>query len=317
MPEGHFTDQYPDQEPGLSMDMKALAIPDKTEMDAHAVSRNLASLPPELIHQMVEHLEHLRPDHDTVQVGYAGFDALRSAQAGIGTLCRVSRKLRAVATPHLYRNIAVSDPYKLYHLRETLGTSPEFGVYVKSLTVYRDFGSSDIEDQRLLDNGRHDPQTITLSQFSETLVEVLKKTPNLVTLSINCCQTTEFEDTSPFELLKDFLHMEISRAKEANGLQEFLPKVVTLGILLPLGGESRIDRSYEYQTFNDLLNLPSLSHIVVRRPGPREFPVPENYGEFLSESLSHRVCPESFGSAATNSYIPCRQDKMQLTRSCF
>lgn len=310
MAEGRFTNQSPDQAPGLSMGMGALNIQDNTEMDAHAVSRDLASLPTELILEMVEHLPQ---DHDTVQVGYAGSDALRSAQAGIEALCRVSRQMLAMAKPQLYRTIVVSDPYKLHHLRKTLDGSPELGANVTSLTVYRDLESSDIEDQELLNSGHHDPQTITLSQFSETLVAVLKKTPNLVTLSLNFDKTTVFRESNHFDLLKRFIPTEIKRAKNADGLQTFLPKVAKLGILLPQGWGSRIDRSDEYQTFEDLLNLPSLSHIVVRRPGPGFCPGHESYGEFLSKSLSHQ---ESFGSAATNSYISCRQEKMQLTRNC-
>ncbi|KAK7711029.1 hypothetical protein SLS63_012775 [Diaporthe eres] len=288
MAEGYCTDHSPDQTPSLGVDMEALDIQDKTEMDAQAVSNNLRSLPPELIHQMVEYLP---PANDAVQVGHAGSDALRSAQAGLGALralCQVSSQLRAVVRPDFYRAIVISEPCKLHRLRETLDNYPELGEYVKSLTVYRDLNSSDIENQRLLDDGHHVPQTITLSQFSETLVAVLKKTPNLVTLSLNFDQTTPFEGTSPFAEFKHFLHMNISRANDPNDPQEFLPKVVTLGILLPPARTSRTrtDRPEEYQTFKDLLNLPSLSHIIVRRPVPEPFQAYEIYLELLNSIKS-------------------------------
>ncbi|KAG6354052.1 hypothetical protein INS49_005023 [Diaporthe citri] len=283
MAEGHYTDQNPSS----SMSMEALSMQDRTQEDARALSRGLASLPMEMILEMVESLP---PAHDTVQTGYAGSDALHSAQAGLDALralCGVSRQMQFVAKPHLYRTIVVSDPYKLHRLRKTLDTSPELGEHVKSLTVYRYFAESDVEDE----DDNYVPENMTLSQFSETLVAVLEKTPNLVTLSLNFDRTTEFQDSRPFETLGESLHMDISRAKDSNHPQGFLPNVVTLGILLPSGEASEIQRSGEYQIFNDLLNLPSLSHIVVRRPGPGPFQGREIYAELLVLIADLRVFP--------------------------
>lgn len=317
MAEGYSTDQ----DPGISMDMEALTIQDKTQTDAVAMSHGLATLPTEMILQMAESLP---PAYDTVQTGHAGSDTLRSAQertSALQALCRVSKQMRAAARPNLYQTIVVSDPYKLQRLRETLEGEPELGEHVKSLAVYRDFDESDvrdIKDQRRLGEN-YVPEGITLSRFSETLVAVLKKTPNLVTLSLNLDKTTAFHDSRPFEHLKDCLQQDISDATDPNNPQPFLPSVVNLGILLPSGGASEIQRSEEYGIFKDLLNLPSLSHIVVRRPrlGSESSQGHEIYRELLRKLSSDQVCPKPFGSAATRCYIPRLQDKMQLTLICF
>lgn len=277
-----------DQIPGLSMSMEALDIQEQTQFDANS---GLLSLPNEILTEMVKHLP---PAHDTVQTGYSGSDDLHSAQAGLHglqALCRVSRRMQDVAKPELYRTIVVSDPYKLHRLRETLDKHPELGERVRSLAVYRDFDESDDDDY-------------IMKEFSEILVAVLLKTPGLLTLSLNFDKTSRFDNPRPFGLMKRSLETYISYAKQAKAPEQFLPKVKTLGILLPEGEASEVQRSEEYEIFKDLLNLPSLRHIVVRRPETDHSTGREMYGRLLCKLVSHRVCPESFGSAATRSCIP-------------
>lgn len=278
MAEGYSTGQIP----GLSVGMKALDIQNKTQADTSNMCDGLLSLPNEVLIEMVKHLS---PAHDTVQTGYPGSDDLRSAQAGLDALqalCRVSGRMQDVAKPELYRTIVVSDPYKLHRLRETLDKDPELGEGVRSLAVYRDFDESDDDDH-------------TAKEFSKTLVAVLEKTPGLLILSLNFDKTSRFNNPRPFGLMKRNLEKYISRAKRAKIPEEFLPNVGTLGIILPEGEASEVQRSEEYEIFKDLLNLPSLRHIVVRRPKADHFTGRDIYGRLLSKLVSHGVYPDSSG----------------------
>lgn len=284
-------DYSTDQVPGLGASMEALDIQDKSQIDADNMRDGLLSLPNEVLIEMVQHLPHAQ---DPVQTGYAGSDAFHSAQAGLDALqalCRVSRRIQDVAKPELYRSIVVSDPYKLHRLRETLDKQPELGERVRSLAVYRDFDASD-DDNYIME------------KFSEALVAVLEKTPGLLILSLNFDKTSRFDNPRPFGLMKRNLEKYISRAKQAKAPEQFLPEVETLGILLPEGEASEVQRSEEYEIFKDLLNLPSLRHIVVRRPETGHSTGRDTYGPLLCKLVPHRVCSDSFGSAATRSCIP-------------
>lgn len=277
-----------DQIPGLSVSMEALDIQEQTQMDANS---GLSSFPNEILTGVVQHLP---PANDSVQTGYPGSDALHSAQAGLHALqalCRVSRRMQAVAKPELYRTILVSDPYKLHRLRQTLDKYPELGERVRSLAVYRDFDSSDIDEE-------------PLRLFSKTLVAVLEKTPGFLILSLNFDKTSRFQNPRPFGLVKRNMERYISRAMRARLPQGFLPQVGTLGICLSEGEASEVQRSEEYEIFKDLLNLPSLRHIVVRRPETDHFTGRDIYGLLLGKLVSHSACSESFGSAATRSCVP-------------
>lgn len=281
-------DSSTDQIPGLSVSMEALDIQDKTQIDANYMCDGLLSLPNEILIEMVK---HLTPVPDTVQTDYAGSKAFNSAQAGLHALqalCRVSRRIQDVAKPELYRTIVVSNPDKLHRLRETLNKHPDVGEHIRSLAVYRDFDSSDIDDE-------------PLKMFSKTLVAVLEKTTGLLILSLNFDKTSRFQNPRPFGLMKRNLEKYLNRAIHAKVPQDFLPKVGTLGIVLPEGEASEMQRSEEYEIFKDLLNLPSLRHIVVRRPKTDHFTGRDIYGQLLGKLISHRVCSESFGSAATRS----------------
>lgn len=241
--------------------MEQLAIRDKPQSDAHALFRTLIHLPEELIVKILKSTEWLA-DHTEAQTGSADSDVLQSAQEGLNNLqnlCRVTKQMDAVVKPYLYRVIAISDPYKLQCLGRTLKNSPELGEHIESLSVYRYFDASDVENQELLDDGG-DPEAITLSQFSKALVAVLWKTPKLRTLTLSLGKHFLFEDETPFQELETYLPKDMSRH------QGLLPNLETLAVLLTTGMWSPGQQSAEYWIFERPLNLPALRDIVAIRP---------------------------------------------------
>lgn len=246
----------------------------------------LAGCPTE-IHRLI--LDYLRPAQGRIQSYEPGSQASRSGNTGLlalRALCLVSRQMECVARPYLYETIVVFDPYNLEKLRETLDSNLDLGPLVKSLTVHHYIDCSDIEYQRLLNDG-YDPGAVTLSQFSEALVAALERTFNLVMLSLNFHKPPLFGDPRPFRSLSRLLRTEIIRARRVSFPREFLPRVETLGIFLPVGGENTVQRSEEYNIFDGLLNCPALSNIVVRRTGLGPFPGKENYETLLGKLVIH------------------------------
>lgn len=281
MAEGYYSDEA--SRPSRRMGW--LATSGTPTRHADAPSRNLADFPAE-IHRLV--LDNLKPAQGMIPSYEPGSRASRSANAdlhALHALCLVSRKMVSVVREYLYGTIVVFDSYNLMKLRETLDCNPYLGSLVKSLSVYKYIDSSDIEHQRLLGDG-YDPGAVTLSQFSEALVAVLGKTPELVMLSLKF-DKPPFGDPTPFKWLKEYLRTDMSRARQASFPREFLPKLDTLGIILPPRGENTYLRLQEYRIFEGLLNCPALSHIVVRRTRRDRFPGEENYKTLFSKLVIH------------------------------
>lgn len=266
MAESFFTDEddvagrhLPDQAPELSTGMEALAIQNEAGRDAVLVPPILQQCPDELT---IKWINYLSPDATTAQISYANSDEFRLVEKrrqGLQGLCGATRALQSIAMPLLYRTVVVSDPHKLCLLRRTLEDSPNYGYEVKSLSVYRDFDQSDVESQNELDRGG-DPGTITLSEFSEALVAVLMRTPELRILTLSLNKLPNFQDDEAFSRLGNCL------VEDMNRNQTLLPGVETLAILLTPGARSEIQRDREYTVFKGLLNFSALRNIIVRRP---------------------------------------------------
>lgn len=259
----------------------------------------LESLPNEVIGEI---LDKLTLDHETVYQVFAGSKTLASAQASLGELrnfSMTSQRMGAIARPYLYRVIVIPAPNKLTCLHRSLVADPTLGNYINSLAVLRHYDLSKPEEPSWLANGRP-TRAMSLSEFSQTFVAILKNTPRLITLSlVRVLGTKSLEEAYPFDQLVDSMAQEISIAKNASNDREFLPMVKILGILRSRGETLGDSLRREHEIFKDLLNLPNLEHIlVIRDPDAFGAGVIENHVDFLGESIQMKCFPHA-------TYISC------------
>jgi len=119
----------------------------------------LESMPPEILTLILEYLIPEQPEiGETRPVAYDKLMAdepwyhFTRCRRGLNSLCRVSRRMAALARPCLYRTIALWNEASMFLLFRTLLEKPEYGVWTRFLSCHLTLSRKDVirEMRRLL-----------------------------------------------------------------------------------------------------------------------------------------------------------------------